>query len=826
MAKPHFAFRVRYFAAVLAVAGWVTVPMALAVDLANINVALDPPAASIPAGQSTLANAGLGTEGFFVDSGAVLGEYPVRIGASAANDAAGGVLLAYARETGRQVPNQFGGMETAYATTSTVSDNDPTSVNTRNLGGGLAVAVHRAGEPTASSLYGLHSPIAANVAAAYFPFGQGWLAGTASSSVNDGALDQFVGSPGLALNTNFVVNGVGTNKHRLILPGVVDSRRQGLLFVNHAKNEANYAISEPADDGNGFVVATHDNATNGAATTADPLSFVFIPLGTPNVTMARIHPHSGQDLQPTPMLQSGLPFTIVREGAVENPEFNAGVGGKYRLSIPGHSPASGVLLVSGSTHGRSAGGGSTDNIVTYQADGNDWIILSQDIPPADNAAAGTPGGPLTGVGQFSRERLSYFNFAFMPFNAPPAAPAAIPAPNFTRSRVVGWNGVLTHEAAGQETGGTFASVTQRTAGLTVQGLSENYGDYAFAVDGDFLTTPDGVLFSTIREGLRNNTSTGGFFEYGITSVGLFAPEWAVFTEAASPTQGEHEVNFAAAFFGADSGFTTASNVTVPAGGKLSLSLPGVVNTRTEGVLFAQAGNNEDNYALVSPNADGSAWDIELHDDATTFETDPINYVYLPFASENLIAGRVDEDGTLLASTDPGDFTLTRDAAGTYRLSIPGKSPETGMLLLNGTGETGSIDNVLAYETAGSDFRILGLDMVTTPEQNAGTFVSLQDTEFSFAYIDFNAPPTPPGTGGLTGDYNNDGSVDAADYVVWRKTNINGQQGYDDWRANFGRTAGGGAANQAAVPEPASGALLLFGLATSGVLCVRRSTRRR
>jgi hypothetical protein len=41
---------------------------------------------------------------------------------------------------------------------------------------------------------------------------------------------------------------------------------------------------------------------------------------------------------------------------------------------------------------------------------------------------------------------------------------------------------------------------------------------------------------------------------------------------------------------------------------------------------------------------------------------------------------------------------------------------------------------------------------------------------------------------LAGDYNEDGNVDAADYVVWRKTGSS-QAGYDLWRANFGRTVG-------------------------------------
>ncbi|MEX2310361.1 MAG: PEP-CTERM sorting domain-containing protein [Pirellulales bacterium] len=64
-------------------------------------------------------------------------------------------------------------------------------------------------------------------------------------------------------------------------------------------------------------------------------------------------------------------------------------------------------------------------------------------------------------------------------------------------------------------------------------------------------------------------------------------------------------------------------------------------------------------------------------------------------------------------------------------------------------------------------------------------------------------------GGLTGDHNGDGSVDAADYVVWRKNDINGQQGYDDWRMNFGSSLAGGASIASAVPEP--GSILLCGL---------------
>jgi len=68
--------------------------------------------------------------------------------------------------------------------------------------------------------------------------------------------------------------------------------------------------------------------------------------------------------------------------------------------------------------------------------------------------------------------------------------------------------------------------------------------------------------------------------------------------------------------------------------------------------------------------------------------------------------------------------------------------------------------------------------------------------------------------GLDGDYNNDGKVDAADYVLWRSDpgSYGGAGGYDTWRANFGATAGSGAGlgSSAAVPEPAAALLMLVG----------------
>jgi hypothetical protein len=67
---------------------------------------------------------------------------------------------------------------------------------------------------------------------------------------------------------------------------------------------------------------------------------------------------------------------------------------------------------------------------------------------------------------------------------------------------------------------------------------------------------------------------------------------------------------------------------------------------------------------------------------------------------------------------------------------------------------------------------------------------------------------------LPGDFNHDGTVDAADYIVWRKGFATGaymQTDYDLWRAHFGRGAGSNSSIEA-IPEPMSAAIALLALA--------------
>jgi autotransporter-associated beta strand protein len=70
-----------------------------------------------------------------------------------------------------------------------------------------------------------------------------------------------------------------------------------------------------------------------------------------------------------------------------------------------------------------------------------------------------------------------------------------------------------------------------------------------------------------------------------------------------------------------------------------------------------------------------------------------------------------------------------------------------------------------------------------------------------------------------GDFNGDGSIDSADYVLWRK-NVGSDPDYSAWRKNFGIADTGGSLGNsgllpkgifANVPEPATGSVFLIGI---------------
>ncbi len=95
---------------------------------------------------------------------------------------------------------------------------------------------------------------------------------------------------------------------------------------------------------------------------------------------------------------------------------------------------------------------------------------------------------------------------------------------------------------------------------------------------------------------------------------------------------------------------------------------------------------------------------------------------------------------------------------------------------------------------------------------------------------------PSAAAGVPGDYNSNGVVDEADYVLWRNSvgqstlpnrgsGITGPVGvadYNFWRSHFANTSGSGAGGLSNSPVPEPGTLLLLGVSLLGILSTRRA----
>jgi hypothetical protein len=163
-----------------------------------------------------------------------------------------------------------------------------------------------------------------------------------------------------------------------------------------------------------------------------------------------------------------------------------------------------------------------------------------------------------------------------------------------------------------------------------------------------------------------------------------------------------------------------------------------------------------------------------------------------------------------------------DEGGEFRARLRFSSdPVVGVNLTNHTLEmdftiSGSNSDFEMFETsvALSDMiRSFDLTFITAGTLPATGSMYIDDISAALAVAPF-----------LAGDYNQNGSVDAADYVVWRR-NDGSQAGYNTWRANYGRTPGSSSSTNSAVPEPTA-VLLGCVFPLLGLMRIRRADQSR
>ncbi|HTN77652.1 MAG TPA: autotransporter-associated beta strand repeat-containing protein, partial [Pirellulaceae bacterium] len=516
------------------------------------------------------------------------------------------------------------------------------------------------------------------------------------------------------------LNGTPDGRYGLWLRDV-DANTDGVLMVNSAMNGDNIALSRAMPTGYWNIIS-HDNGSNANDDEANPVNFVYVPNG-PGYVSGKFN---------------GNEEALITNGSHT---IRKTADGKYRLDIAGQTPATGTLLISA----EGGIGNNVDNIISYQAsaDGLGWDIETRDLPQSPPTLQAMTTDPVA-------------SFVFLPF-----APAVVQGPIHAANIKVVQN----------DAGNDPTSVTVTTA-LAIGDLllrpGSNKGDYNVQIGN--LATDDrngGVLITSVSENGRDNQGSG--IKYTTATVDPGTGAMFIALHEAIAGAGEFNTNVSAAYFSFAAGWqggwllnatnngpitsvisnppltvsaTAGANVvdSTATAGVYRLTLPGV-NSQTDGVLLVNGAKNEDNYALAKAEADGS-WTIYCIDNESNGgggENDPVNFVFVPKSSTGYISGKFRGDGSMDAATTQAGSTasVVNSSTGTYRLTIPGESPRSGILIISPEGGSGAnVDNIVNFQADGDGWIIESRDIAAsgpTVLENIGA----SDFVASFIFI-----PTP------------------------------------------------------------------------------------
>jgi autotransporter-associated beta strand protein len=342
----------------------------------------------------------------------------------------------------------------------------------------------------------------------------------------------------------------------------------------------------------------------------------------------------------------------------------------------------------------------------------------------------------------------------------------------------------------------------------------------------------GTTFSNLVEGAADKTITKDGHGVIQFNYNHFPTE--------TPFQGQVVINQGGIRLISVNPFSNVSGVTVNSGGQLMLADNANNNSNTDWNLAPGAvlNLNGAGKATDSPqsviNPEGALRFTVAQVISTSFNQPVV------LQSDSTISVPVDVLTATVAETVSGAGGLTKHGAGTLILGNAGNSYAGDTTLLAGGPLSITApflsDNADVYLTTGSVFNLnfSGSDTIRSlfvdgAAQATGTYGA---ADLGGLLITGSGTLTVTELPlGLEGDYNQDGVVDAADYVVWRKnvgaetlpnrgqgiSGIVGDEDYNVWRSRYGDASTEGAetgVSSAAVPEP-NGSLLAL-VAVSGL----------
>jgi hypothetical protein len=573
------------------------------------------------------------------------------------------------------------------------------------------------------------SEVNSNPAFAYFPIADGWMTAAAYNSENGGIITELVGNPNIPLYNLFNDPGAGngfidtgTGTFGLRLDGI-DMRRDGVFLASGAKNEDNFAQVYLNYDGSG-VINSHDNGSNGDTSEQDPVACVFVPEGTPGVTMGVV---------------TGCADTLFRQGdftveLVGRPD----TSGTFRLEIAGENPSTGTLVVSPTTE---FGGNTIDNPVFVVPDATGWEITTRDIA----------GMGLQNIGSYDRA----FHFAFFKtgVDIAPGVPSKSYLPRLGHAHAA--RIALTEIRPDNENGDMIAERAMGSDAITAPG--DNRGDVGMAFfnarhpakQDNSLDAYEGVYLVSSSEFLRDNSGTGGVS--GWTTCSFDNGE--MHAHNASLAGGEINSDFAVAFFPTEAGFDQNGDIQVLEGETFEQPVNGVAGV--DGVVIAINWDNNNRVVNAVPN--GNAYTLsafEASGGAPSLDWD-FGYVWFPYETPDLVAGQVSAAGAVVSGT--GNFSVAAGSDQTYgfpllKITVPGVDARTdGVLMLTGTDGA----YAMSWEP-GEDgtFEVAGFDLASENPERAG---------FNFVYVSYEGLVAGDE---CVADFNGDGAVDTRDVIAF------------------------------------------------------------